>query len=103
MLEHQGPEHGDADRHQVSDRVVGLDQLVDAVREELERALGERVDDESFLGSEQAVHGPGRGPGLRGHRPHRQRGRSPFGDESFRGRPERGAGAVIVLAPSTHP
>ena len=70
VLEHEGPEHGNADRHQISNRVIGLDQLVDPVSEELERTLSERVDDQPLLGSEQAVHGAGCGARLRGHGAH---------------------------------
>jgi hypothetical protein len=81
VLERQRSEHRDADGDEISDRIVGLWEVVDAVGQELERALGEGIDEESFLGPEQAVDSARGGVGFVGDSANRERSRSAAGDE----------------------
>ena len=102
MFEDQPPEHGNADGDQIGHRIVTLDQPVDFLEQELERSLGERVDEETLLRTEQAVHRPGGRAGRVGYSSNRKCSRPALGDKAFRHRPERGPGLVVVLSGSSH-
>ena len=73
MLEHEAPENRDADLDEIGGGIVGLDQLIDAVGEELERSLRERIYEQALLRSEQRVDGSRAGSGCFGHGTDRER------------------------------
>ena len=102
VLDDEGAEDMDADRHEVGDGIIGLDQFVGAVSEEVERPLGEGVDEQTLLRPEEAVDGASGCARRVGHRPHRKGGRSAFGDQLFGRRPERGPGFFVVLSRPAH-
>jgi len=87
MLDDQLAEDRDTDRREVVDRVTGPVERRDVVGEKLERALGQRVDEQAFLGSEEAVDGPRRGADLGRDGSHGERSGSALGNQAFGGEP----------------
>ena len=102
MLEHEAPENRDADLDEIGGGIVGLDQLIDAVGEELERSLREGIYEQALLRSEQRVHGSRAGSGCFGHGTDREGPGSALGDESLSCRAEGGAGLLVVDSRPTH-
>lgn len=103
VLEDEWPKHLDTDGYDVGDGVVGLGQLVDAVGQELEGALGEGVDEQPLLGAEQAVDRPRGGPDRLGHGPDGKGLDTTLGYEALGGDAKRGPGLVAVLPRPAHP
>jgi len=62
MVQGQRAEDRNPDRHKIVDGVSGDIEGRDVVSQEVERALGQGVDEQAFLGSEEAVNGPRRRP-----------------------------------------
>ena len=87
MFDDQCAEDRNTDGHEILDRVTGRVERRDVVGEELERALGQRVDQQAFLRSEQAVDGPCRRADLGRDRSHGERSGSALGDQAFGGKP----------------
>jgi SAM-dependent methyltransferase len=83
MVQGQRAEDRNPDRHKIVDGVSGDIEGRDVVSQEVERALGQGVDEQAFLGSEEAVDGPRRRAGLCGDGSHGECSGSAVGNERY--------------------
>jgi SAM-dependent methyltransferase len=83
MVQGQRAEDRNPDRYKIVDGVSGDVEGRDVVSHEVERALGQGVDEQAFLGSEEAVDGPRRRAGLCGDGSHGECSGSAVGNERY--------------------
>ena len=102
MFPHERSEHRHPNRDQIGYGVIRFDELVDAVGQELERSLRHGVDEQPFLGPEEAVDGAcGSADFIRDGSDGKSRD-SAFGDQSLGRDAQFRTGLFVVFPRTTH-